>query len=83
MKKYAFYIVIIAILLTIVLVLIFNDKPGTITGSEKNFAINDTSDISRIRYVHNGVVLDLTKENNVWVVNKKYPAKTQHCKCYA
>lgn len=77
MKKYAFYIVIIAILLTIALVLVFNDKPGTITGSEKNFAINDTSDITKIRYVYSGEVLELSRNKSMWVVNNKYPAKTQ------
>lgn len=77
MKKYAFYVAIIAILVTIALVLIFNDKPGTITGSEKNFAITDTVNISKIRYVHHGEVMELTRQNSLWVVNKKYPAKIQ------
>lgn len=77
MKKYAFYIVIVAILLTIVLVLVFNDRPGTITGSEKNFAINDTSIITKIRYVHEGEVMELNKNNSVWVLNRKYAAKPQ------
>lgn len=77
MKKYSFYILIIAILATIVLVLVFNDKPGTITGSEKNFAITDTSNITKIRYIKNGEVMELTKPSSIWIVNKKYPAKKQ------
>lgn len=77
MKKYAFYIAIIAILLTITLVLVFNDKPGTITGSEKNFAVNDTAGITRIKYVFNGEVLELSRNSSMWVVNNKYPAKIQ------
>jgi hypothetical protein len=77
MKKYVFYIVIVAILLTIVLVLVFNDKPGTITGTEKNFAINDTSSITRIRYVQKGQVMELTRNNSGWVLNRKYAAKPQ------
>lgn len=77
MKKYAFYIVIIAILATIALVLIFNDQPGTITGSEKNFAINDTAGITKIKYVYSGDVLELTRKKDLWVVNNKYPAKQQ------
>jgi hypothetical protein len=77
MKKYAFYIAIVAILLTIALVLIFNDKPGSITGSEKNFAISDTASVTKIKYVFNGDVLELTRQKNMWVVNGKYPAKVQ------
>lgn len=77
MKKYAFYIAIIAILLTITLVLIFNDKPGTITGSEKNFAISDTASVTKIKYVYKGEVLELTRQKNMWVVNGKYEAKIQ------
>jgi hypothetical protein len=77
MKKYAFYIVIIAILVTIALVLVFNDKPGTITGSEKNFAISDTAQVTKIRYVYKGEVLELTRNKSQWVVNNKYPAKIQ------
>ncbi len=75
MKKYAFYIAIVAILLTITLVLVFNDKPGTITGSEKNFAVSDTSGITKIRYVYNGDVLELSRNKSLWVVNNKYAAK--------
>lgn len=77
MKKYAFYIAIIAILLTITLVLVFNDKPGTITGSEKNFAISDTASVSKIKYIYAGEVLELTRQKNMWVVNGKYQAKIQ------
>lgn len=77
MKKYAFYIVIVAILLTIVLVLVFNDKPGTITGSEKNFAINDTASITKIRYVHQGQVMELMRNSSGWILNRKYAAKPQ------
>ena len=77
MKKYAFYIAIIAILLTITLVLIFNDRPGTITGREKNFAINDTTNVTKIKYVYNGEVLELSRKKSLWVVNNKYPAKMQ------
>ncbi len=77
MKKYAFYIVIIAILVTIALVLIFNDQPGTITGSEKNFAISDTASVTKIKYVYKGDALELTRNKSLWVVNNKYPAKTQ------
>jgi hypothetical protein len=77
MKKYAFYIVIIAILLTITLVLVFNDRPGTITGSEKNFAIDDTSIVTKIKYVYKGEVLELNRSKSIWVVNHKYPAKPQ------
>lgn len=77
MKKYAFYIVIIAILVTIAVVLVFNDKPGTITGSEKNFAISDTAQVTKIRYVYKGDVLELTRNKSQWVVNNKYPAKIQ------
>lgn len=77
MKKYVFYIAIIAILLTITLVLVFNDKPGTITGSEKNFAINDTASVTKIKYIFNGEVLELSRRNSLWVVNNKYPAKIQ------
>lgn len=75
MKKYLFYVVIVAILVAIVLVLYFNDKPGTITGSEKNFSISDTSAVTRIKYIESGKVLDITKVGTDWVINRKYPAK--------
>lgn len=74
LKKYWFYIGIVFLLITII-ILIQRDSKSSISEDNK-FHIEDTSLITKVFLAdRNGNTITLTKEDNAWIVNDKFPVR--------
>ncbi|MEA3443257.1 MAG: DUF4340 domain-containing protein [Bacteroidota bacterium] len=77
MKNNRIYFIIIIILLIVAGILYISKKSGTIKKELRDFAILDTSSVSKIFMVNkqNKSVLLERGENNIWKVNDRYRAR--------
>lgn len=74
-KRNSRALIITAILAIIAVLLIINRSNSTLRGKDKNFAVNDTSNITRIFLAdkNNNTCNLHREENGLWTLNGKYP----------
>ena len=74
MKKYIYYITLLAILLIIAVVLFMKDKKGTLSLDFNGFSVKDTSVVTAIRIQNNASTVVLQRKGSKWTVNQIYNA---------
>ena len=76
MKKYRLSLVLVAVLAIIATVLIFKNPKGTFHNSENDFAVDDTTNITRIFFTDkfNNSSLLAKQTDGSWLLNGKYKA---------
>lgn len=79
MKKNRLYLLIFIILFVIAAILYLGNSNVTLKKELRDFAVEDTASVSKIYLVNknNQEVFLERKENNLWWVNEKYPARKE------
>ena len=80
MKKYRVYIWIIIILAVLAVILYTNDKHGTLKVDSKEFAVFDTSTVTKIKISDSRSTLTIERQGIGWTVNEGFNAKPQTVK---
>ncbi len=77
MKKYRVYIWITIILAVLAVLLYTNDNHGTLKVDSREFAVSDTSSVTKIKISDSRSVLTLERQGTGWTVNGGLNAKPQ------
>lgn len=81
MKRNQIYVLLLVILGIAVYVLVFRKPASTLNEAEKSFAVEDTAAIFRIFMADmEGRKVVLERENDGWMVNKKYEVRNDYMK---
>ena len=75
MKKNITYSIVVLILLALSSYFYFTNNKSTLRRRDTNFAVKDTSSITKICIQKQGTQLQLEKEDNTWIVNGDFVAR--------
>ncbi|MEW6469671.1 MAG: hypothetical protein AB1458_12140 [Bacteroidota bacterium] len=76
MKKNRIAVIVLLLLTGISLWIVFQEKSGTISGEQKDFAVEDTASITKIHMKDKaGKEVTLERAGDRWIVNGKYNAR--------
>ncbi len=80
LKKYATYLVLLAVLVAVSVLLLTSRGKGTYRKADRDFAVRDTSAVNTVEISRESDTLILAREGSSWRVNGIYAARAERMK---